>query len=202
MQVSFKLQRRVVNWDSFDHFKMGELVCLNDEKSDKWIFAVVMFTDLSVIRRGISPLSPSFLSLSLFFILYLELLQLSNGLYLGSLIIKFIREADLVEFDWEQEYTMVESTNFFGAVRPVLERLQVLRSDHILINFWLYLLYSSFILIVFFYCYPHIPFLPVLLKGAFSVGAPPYLEMEPMVDLSPVSFNPSPCLSSPTFLFN
>jgi hypothetical protein len=57
MQVSFNLQRRVVNWDTFDHFKLGELVCLTADNSDKWIFAIVMFTDLSIIRRGIYFLS-------------------------------------------------------------------------------------------------------------------------------------------------
>eukprot|EP00026_Physarum_polycephalum_P000428 Phypoly_transcript_00429.p1 GENE.Phypoly_transcript_00429~~Phypoly_transcript_00429.p1 ORF type:complete len:1482 (+),score=251.12 Phypoly_transcript_00429:501-4448(+) len=133
MQVSFKLQRHVINWDTFDHFKLGELVCLIGENSNKWIFAVAMFTDLSVIRRGL-------------------------------LTIKFLREEDLKAFDWEEEYTMVESTNFFGAVRPVLERLQITRSEHI-------------------------PFLPILLRGEFSVTLPSYLEKVPIVDISPLYEN-------------
>jgi hypothetical protein len=76
---------------------------------------------------------------------------------------------------------MVESTNFFGAVRPVLERLQVLRQEHIHISL------LHFLFFIFIDSNSQIPFLPTLLEGKFLVSPPPYLEMESLVDLSPVS---------------
>lgn len=139
-----RMQTKTIRWDISKRFMNDSLLCLSPTTSAERFKTCIFVT---VAER--------------------DLQQLARG----KVGVRFVDQQQMEAFDWEQEYDMVESTCFFGAVSPVLSSLQKIKNYGILCSF---VSFNSFRLTL---CMPpEIPFGPILLTGQSNGQPPAYIQ--------------------------